>query len=115
MIDGKASLHWCGTHEIPFHKEFAGEPQDVSLDPVDLFAAVLADGSSGIYRLDPDGQVTQLLKSGTKTEWGTITHLALGLRGESHGLQTNSKGQIATVVDFDDGPDTIVLLTPPAP
>jgi hypothetical protein len=42
VIDGKASLHWLGTHEIPFHKQLGGEPQVPELTPVDLLALVLA-------------------------------------------------------------------------
>jgi hypothetical protein len=79
------------------------------------FAALLGDGSTGIYRLEPDGKITLLFKSGTKTEVGTITRIALGLRGESQGFQVNSKGQVATVASFDNGPDTVVLLTPTTP
>jgi hypothetical protein len=80
-----------------------------------VFGAQLEDGSTGIYRLEPDGKITELLKSGTKTDLGTITRIEFGLRGESIGLVVNNKGQIATVVSIDGGPDTIVLLTPPTP
>jgi hypothetical protein len=79
------------------------------------FAALLEDGSTGLYQLAPGGTATLLLKSGTKTEWGTITRLGVGLQGRGQGVAVNSKGQIATVASFDDGPDTVVLLTPPAP
>ena len=50
------------------------------------------------------------------TELGTITGIApWGLRGNSEGLAVNNKGQIATIVSFDGGPDTVVLLTPTTP
>jgi hypothetical protein len=79
------------------------------------FAAMLEDGSTGLYRLERDGTATPLLKSGTKTEWGTITRIGVGLKGRGAGIQVNDKGQIATVASFDDGPDMVVLLTPPSP
>jgi hypothetical protein len=79
------------------------------------FSAILEDNSTGLYRLEMDGTATLHLKSGTKTEWGMITRIGQGLRGQSQGMEINSKGQIATVASFDDGPDTVVLLTPPSP
>jgi hypothetical protein len=58
-------------------------------------------------------------KSGTTTELGKITRVGgtptpQGLMG-SHGIALNSKGQVALSVQFDNGPDRLVLLTPAAP
>jgi len=90
---------------------------DEEADPTNVpgqyvFFARLDDGSSGIYRMEPDGKITELFKSGTKTELGMIS---LEVRGGSQGLAVNSKGQIATVVSIDGGPDTVILLTPTSP
>jgi hypothetical protein len=83
------------------------------------FLATLEDGSSAAYRLDADGKLSLILKSGTTTELGKITRVGgtptpQGLMG-SHGIGLNRKGQVAVSVQIDNGPDTLVLLTPPTP
>jgi hypothetical protein len=83
------------------------------------FTAVLEDGSTGLYRLDPDGKLSLLLKSGATSELGTITRIgaryATGLINSSYGVGFNNKGQIAVPVTIDNGVETVVLLTPAAP
>jgi hypothetical protein len=75
-----------------------------------VFRARLEDGTRALYRVDPDGTLTLLLKQGAVTELGTITSL-LGGRG----LGFNSRGQIALTVRIAGGPETLVLLTPNTP
>lgn len=80
VIDGKASLHWCGTHELPFHKEFAGEPQQVSLDPVDVFGSVLAalgDARNWSAEL-PTGVTGAQLRDATEAAAGALRAHPLG-------------------------------------
>jgi hypothetical protein len=75
-----------------------------------VFLADLEGGGRAAYRVDPDGQLTLILKSGATTELGQIT----GIRQEL-GVALNSQGQVALTVRIDGGPETIVLLTPTAP
>jgi hypothetical protein len=72
VIDGKASLHFLGTHSIPFHKQLGGDPQTPALTPVNVLALVLAaladprnwsaeppTGAAGVrLREDPDPGAT---------------------------------------------------------
>jgi hypothetical protein len=73
------------------------------------FWATLEDGATAAYRLDEEGKLSLLLKSGTATELGTITKIGL-----NSPPALNSKGQVALSVQIDNGPATIVLLTPAA-
>jgi hypothetical protein len=77
------------------------------------FLARLQDDTTAAYRLDPDGQLSLILKSGTTTDLGTITNV--GGAGSSFGIGLNSRGQVATTVRVNDGADTIVLLIPTLP
>jgi hypothetical protein len=72
-----------------------------------VFRARLEDGTRSLYRVDPDGTLTLLLKQGAATEQGAITSL-LGGRG----IGFNRQGQIALTVQIAGGPETLVLLTP---
>jgi hypothetical protein len=65
----------------------------------------------------PDGKLSLILKEGMVTELGTITHLGalVGTGGSAGGIGLNSQGQVALPVRFDNGPLTLVLLTPAAP
>lgn len=80
VIDGKASLHWCGTHELPFHKDFAGEPQVVALDPVNLFEAVrLALGDARNWSAElPAGATGVRLRDATDAAAGALRAHPLG-------------------------------------
>jgi hypothetical protein len=74
------------------------------------FLAILEDGTTACYLLEPDGGFTLLLKSGAATELGTITSLGPGTV-ESHGIGLNSKGEVVVTAAFADRPDAIILLT----
>jgi hypothetical protein len=74
------------------------------------FKATLADGSTAAYRVDATGNLSLLLKSGTPTELGTITKI--GPDPAWNGIAINSQGQVAVAVQIDNGPPTLVLLTP---
>lgn len=76
------------------------------------FLAVLNDGATAAYLLDVDGKLSLILKSGMTTELGTITSVGLGTTGRSTGIGLNNKGQIALTLSFNNGVDTVVLLTP---
>lgn len=72
-IDGRATLHWCGEHSIPFHKTIGGQSETIVLAPVLLeqevrtaladarnWAAVPPPGATGVRVGDPpstDGPV----------------------------------------------------------
>jgi hypothetical protein len=71
------------------------------------FAAVLEDNSTAAYLMDADGKLSLIVKSGMTTDLGKITEV-----GDGHGLGLNNKGQIAVNVTFNDGPPTMILLTP---
>jgi hypothetical protein len=86
-----------------------------------FFAEILEDGQSrtAAYLLDPDGKPSLILKSGVATDLGQITRL--GQTGgfapnlQRLGIGLNRQGQVALGVTIDNGPDTIVLLTPNSP
>jgi hypothetical protein len=69
----------------------------------------LADGSRAVYRLDVNGVLTPILKPGTSTEAGEITHL--GRDASSFGLALNRQGQLVLGVRINGGIPTLVLLT----
>lgn len=73
------------------------------------FWATLEDGSTAAYGVDGEGKLSLLLKSGTPTELGTITKIT------EEAAVVNSRGQVALEVQIDNGPATLVLLTPAAP
>jgi hypothetical protein len=71
------------------------------------FLARLMDQSTAAYRMEADGTLSLILKSGTTTELGTITQV-----GGSGNIALNSKGQVAVAVQIAGKPDALVLLTP---
>jgi hypothetical protein len=71
------------------------------------FRARLEDGTRAVYRVDADGKLSLVLKNGQTTELGTITSLPGGTF-----INLNSRGQVAVVARIDDGPETLILLTP---
>jgi hypothetical protein len=80
--------------------------------------AILDDNSTAAYRLDPDGSLTLLLKSGTKTDLGTITQVGVpapALEPEGVGIALNAKGQFAVTARVNKGPITLLLLSPAGP
>jgi hypothetical protein len=96
----------CGTSAAASAADDAGQH---------VFVATLDDNTQGLYLLGADGTLALLLKSGTHTELGTITRFALQLNTASFGVALNNKGQIALPIEFDNGPSTVVLLTPTTP
>jgi hypothetical protein len=81
-----------------------------------VFEAILADGSQAAYRLDADGKLSLVLKSGMTTDLGPFTRFAdPNGSNVSFGISLNNKGQIAMVTESGSNPDTLVLLTPTAP
>jgi hypothetical protein len=82
------------------------------------FLATLADQSSALYRLEPDGQLTPILKSGAVTDLGKITHVGVLVppkEPEGVGVGLNASGQAAVTVRINGGVTTVVLLTPSSP
>jgi hypothetical protein len=71
------------------------------------------DSGSGAYRIDADGSLSLILKSGMMTDLGQVTGVGLASTG-SFGVGLNSSGQVALPVSIDTVP-MIVLLTPTAP
>jgi hypothetical protein len=103
-----------------------------------VVVANLQDGSTAAYRLDADGKISLILRSGMTTELGSITGIgrlsseegaALSTQSRivygfsyntnlipgSGGAALNRQGQVALVVQINGGPDTVVLLTPMKP
>jgi hypothetical protein len=81
-----------------------------------VFEAILADDSQGAYRLDVDGKLSLILKSGMTTDLGPFTRFAdPNGSNVSVGISLNNKGQIAMVIENGSSPDTVVLLTPTTP
>jgi hypothetical protein len=74
------------------------------------FVATLDDNSTAVYRLEADGTLALVAKTGTITPLGKITRF-----GQYSPSAMNSKGQVVLSASFDNGPDTLVLLTPAAP
>jgi hypothetical protein len=80
------------------------------------FIGWLSGGAAGLYRIDPDGKLTLLLKTGMVTDLGTITHIAdADSNPPAYWTSLNRHDQVAVVVRFDRGPNTLVLLTPTTP
>lgn len=80
------------------------------------FLATMADNSTALYRLDADGQVSLMLKSGMTTDLGIITQVGVPLpvaEPQGVGVGFNSKGQAAFTAQFNGGVTTLVLLSPP--
>jgi hypothetical protein len=80
------------------------------------FLATLADNSTALYRLDADGQISLMLKSGMATGMGVITQVGVPVPAaepEGVGVGFNSSGQAAFTARFNGGVTTLVLLSPP--
>jgi hypothetical protein len=74
------------------------------------FVATLDDNSTAVYRVDPDGTLALVVKSGATTPLGKITGF-----GQYSPPAMNSKGQVVVSAYFDGSPGTLVLLTPVTP
>jgi hypothetical protein len=76
------------------------------------FVATREDGSAAAYLLHADGTTTLILKGGMTSSLGQITQVG-GAGNAAAG--PNKAGQIALTVRLDNGPETLLLLTPAAP
>jgi hypothetical protein len=76
------------------------------------FVAELQDGSTAAYRLDQDGTLTLILKSGAVTDLGTIAEIG----GMWFGVGLNTKGEVALPVRMaGETGYQVILLTPLVP
>jgi hypothetical protein len=78
------------------------------------FLAELTDGATAAYRIDADGNLSLILKSGTTTDLGLITRVGTHTFANSD-VGLNNKDQVALTLTIDNGPATLVLLTPVPP
>ena len=77
------------------------------------FIARLEGGDTAAYRIDADGKLSLIIKSGMITDLGTIASV---VPPTSTSMGLNGKGQVALPVRFaGESVDTILLLTPTAP
>jgi hypothetical protein len=77
--------------------------------------AILDDQSTALYRVEPDGQLALILKSGATTDLGKITRVGVPVPSdepEGVGSALNAGGQAAVNVKINGGVTTLVLLTP---
>jgi hypothetical protein len=112
MPDGGKLQTIYNTGTIPA-LNYVSSPNDAGQQ---AFVARLDDGSRAVYLADADGKLSLILKQGATTDAGKITNIGLaGTVPGSFGVGLNNKGQIALTVQIDDGPATIVLLTPKSP
>jgi hypothetical protein len=78
------------------------------------FVAQVVEGGAtrgAAYRMDSDGKLSLVLKTGAATDLGTVT----GIGGEGlYGVALNSQGQVLLPVKIDNGPSALILLTPTA-
>jgi hypothetical protein len=80
------------------------------------FVARISDGGrtrTALYRMEADGRLSLVLKSGMQTDLGEITSVGVGTGG-SLGVALNNKGQIAVTVSTTDVRAMIAVLTPAA-
>jgi len=65
--------------------------------------------------MEPDGQLTLVLKSGSATDLGKVTHVGVPVPSkepEGVGAGLNAQGQMLVNVKFSGGVTALVLLTP---
>jgi hypothetical protein len=125
LVDGKLMPVAVRGQEMPG----GGQLKDLPLDQYDVsspnrlgqhaFMATLADGATAAYLMAADGKLSLILKAGDPTELGKVTRIGRETRPGNLArggfcLGLNSTGQVALPVQIDDGPETIVLLTPVA-
>jgi hypothetical protein len=72
---------------------------------------------AGAYRVDADGKLSLIARTGMTTPLGTLTRISpvfWGTSGSS-GIGINQQGQVVLVATIDNGPEAILLLTPKSP
>jgi hypothetical protein len=77
------------------------------------FITTRTDGSTAAYRLEPDGGLSLVLKSGTLAGTSRIDQVGTS-QGMADGVAINGKGQVA-VTALVNKRDAILLLTPASP
>jgi hypothetical protein len=78
------------------------------------FIAMLKDGSTGAYLLEPNGTLSLILKSGMTTEWGVVQSLRRPT-GDGYGVGLNNKGEVLVIAKIEGARPMLLLLTPVAP
>jgi hypothetical protein len=101
--------------------QYFGNPSSSVSFPNDLgqhafFGRIVEENKShwAAYLMDADGNITPILKTGDKTEVGTITNVG-DLNGIGLGIGLNNKGQVAVGATVANAPPMILLLTPAGP
>ncbi len=71
----------------------------------------------GAYRVDADGKLSLIARTGMTTPLGTLTRItpAYWPGSGSSGIGINRQGQVALTAQIDNGPDVLLLLTPKNP
>jgi hypothetical protein len=114
FADGNLTPVATRDQEMPGGGKLASLDQDMvsfaNEEGEHVFFARLEGGVTAVYRMKADGTLALVVKSGTKTEQGTITRVLDS--ASAPGLGLNSKGQVALTVRIDGGPSTLVLMTP---
>lgn len=80
--------------------------------------AALEDKSTAVYRMDVDGKLSPILKSGAVTDLGKVTHVGVPVPSkepEGVGVSINSRGQVALTLKINGGPTMVALLTQAGP
>jgi len=80
-----------------------------------FLASIVEDGlnETGAYRMDADGHLSLIAKTGSLTSLGVIDQL--GIQADaSFGISLNSKGQVALPLHIRGLPSMVALLTPNA-
>jgi hypothetical protein len=73
---------------------------------------------TGAYRIDADGKLSLIARTGMTTPLGTLTRISPALTNTasySFGIGINPQGQVALTARIDNGSDAILLLTPQNP
>ena len=72
---------------------------------------------AGAYRVDADGKLSLIARTGMTTPLGTLTRISPYYWGNSGsgGIGINRQGQVALTAQIDNGPNVILLLTPKNP
>jgi hypothetical protein len=87
--------------------------------PIDVEFTENGQTGTGAYRIEPDGTLSLIARTGMTTPLGTLTRITPALRtgssSSSDGIGINRQGQVALTAQIDNGPDVILLLTPKSP
>jgi hypothetical protein len=103
--------------EIPFENSNISWPNEAGQQ---AFVATLDDGATAVYRLDLDGTLTRILRTGDETSLGKITaiaqsHFDANPPDAAFCLAINTRGQVVVPVEIEADPTVLALLTPTKP